>query len=77
MQITGHRTISVYLRYRITNEDDRREALERMQAAMRSAGPGNLTSLADARDAGACAAPAQFPHNFGRRHGRPTSNTLS
>jgi integrase len=50
MQITGHRTISVYQRYRITNEDDRREALAKMQAAVRNAPAGNVTSLADRRE---------------------------
>jgi hypothetical protein len=50
VQITGHRTISVYQRYRITNEDDRREALAKMQAAVRNAPAGNVTSLADRRE---------------------------
>jgi integrase len=50
MQITGHRTISVYQRYQITNEDDRREALAKMQAAVRNAPAGNVTSLADRRE---------------------------
>ena len=35
MQITGHKTICVYQRYRIINEDDRRHALEKMQAVVK------------------------------------------
>jgi len=50
MQITGHRTISVYQRYRITNEDDRREALAKMQASVRNAPGDNVTSIADPRE---------------------------
>ena len=41
MQITGHRTISVYHRYRMINEDDPRHALEIMQAAIKSRASGN------------------------------------
>lgn len=32
MKITGHKTASMYRRYRIINDNDQREALERMQA---------------------------------------------
>jgi integrase len=49
MSITGHKTVSVYQRYRIVNEDDRREALERTQEAMNASPPGNLTPIGKAR----------------------------
>jgi integrase len=51
MRITGHRTISVYQRYRITNEDDRREALAKMQASVRSARADNVASIGDRKEA--------------------------
>jgi hypothetical protein len=35
MAITGHKTASVYRRYRIVNEDDIRAALERVQTGNR------------------------------------------
>jgi integrase len=41
MSITGHKTLSVYQRYRIVNEDDRREALERGLTALRAARGSN------------------------------------
>jgi hypothetical protein len=37
MAITGHKTASVYRRYRIVNEDDIRLALERVQSGNRAA----------------------------------------
>jgi integrase len=49
MTITGHKTISVYQRYRIANEDDRREALERMQAANTQAAAATVTPISDRR----------------------------
>lgn len=51
MSITGHKTLSVYQRYRIVNEDDRREALERMQASLKPAPAANVTTIQEARDA--------------------------
>lgn len=36
MAITGHKTASVYRRYRIVNEDDIRLALERVQSGNRT-----------------------------------------
>lgn len=45
MQITGHKTVSVYQRYRISNDDDLRQALERMQAAIKSARGAKITPL--------------------------------
>jgi integrase len=32
MSLSGHRTISMFLRYNITSDDDQRDALRRMQA---------------------------------------------
>lgn len=36
MKITGHKTLSVYQRYRIVSESDIREALEKTEAALSS-----------------------------------------
>ena len=38
MEITGHKTLSVYQRYRIVSESDIRDALEKTQAALASNG---------------------------------------
>ena len=35
MKITGHRTLSVYQRYRIVSESDIRDALDRTQSALK------------------------------------------
>jgi integrase len=45
MSITGHKTISVYQRYRIVNEDDRREALEKTQDALRNSRASTLAHI--------------------------------
>ena len=42
MSISGHRTISMFLRYNITSDDDQRDALRRTQAHL-SAQPGQPT----------------------------------
>ena len=51
MKITGHKTPSVYRRYRIVNEDDIERALAQTQEAIRLAPPSNVTGLAEARQA--------------------------
>jgi hypothetical protein len=43
--ITGHKTVSVYQRYRIVNEDDRREALEKTQASLQNASASNVRPI--------------------------------
>jgi integrase len=51
MQISGHVTDSVYRRYRIVDEADRRDALQKMQATIKAAPAANITRLDDAREA--------------------------
>jgi hypothetical protein len=49
MSITGHKTLSVYQPYRIVDEDDRRNALERTEASLKAAAPPDITRIADGR----------------------------
>jgi hypothetical protein len=50
MKISGHKTDSVYRRYRIVDEADIEKALEKTQASFREAvGTSDLTSLDEAR----------------------------
>ena len=49
MRITGHRTASVYRRYRITPEADLREALAATQASVRERRAASVTALGEAR----------------------------
>ena len=49
MKITGHKTPSIYRRYRIVNEDDIERALAQTQEAIRQAPPSNVTDLSQAR----------------------------
>ena len=51
MKITGHKTTSVYRRYRIVNEDDMERALAQTQAVIREAPASNVTILTEARKA--------------------------
>ena len=48
MSITGHKTLSVYQCYRIVNEDDRREVLERTLASIKMAPASKITPIRDA-----------------------------
>ena len=45
MRITGHRTASVFQRYRIVSDDDVRAALERTEKATKLAPPRKVTAL--------------------------------
>lgn len=54
MKITGHKTASVYRRYRIVDETDMREALARVEAAASGQQPERkVVALGEARGAGA------------------------
>jgi len=45
MRITGHKTVSVFMRYRIVADDDVRAALERTEAANKTAPVTNVIAL--------------------------------
>jgi hypothetical protein len=49
MRITGHKTDSMWRRYRIVNEADIEKALAVTQAAVRHAPPSNVADLGAAR----------------------------
>jgi integrase len=48
MRITGHKTASVFQRYRIVADDDVRAALERTEAANKAAPASNVIALRQA-----------------------------
>ena len=50
MQISGHKTASVYRRYRIVDEEDMRRALARTLEAVGQRPPANITPLAATRN---------------------------
>jgi integrase len=78
MAISGHRTVSVFLRYNIAREDDKREARVRTEA-MRAAQAKAGNVLDFGREAGEaeriCAGPNSNRHNSGtirqKYEGRP------
>lgn len=51
MKITGHKTLSVYQRYRIVNEKDMQEALQRTQAALAESKGRRVVPIAEAKKA--------------------------
>ena len=50
MRISGHKTASIYRRYRIVDENDLREALERTQASLAARSSGTVTLLRGAAE---------------------------
>ncbi len=51
MKITGHKTDSLYRRYRIVNENDIERAFAQTEAAIREAPVSNVTTLGEIKHA--------------------------
>ena len=45
MKISGHKTANVFQRYRITNDEDVRRALQRVEAASKTAPASNVIPM--------------------------------
>jgi len=52
MALSGHKTASVYRRYRIVAEDDLREAMGRVQASLTGRPAGTVVPLRQAAEDG-------------------------
>ncbi|HKY31704.1 MAG TPA: hypothetical protein VJV23_04145 [Candidatus Polarisedimenticolia bacterium] len=66
MTISGYRAVSMFMRYNIASEDDKRDALRWMQAHV-AAQPVERNLSTMTQEGGSEAALAQFPHRQSSR----------